>query len=379
MTNQRILGVQLDELTRRTSSKWCRYPADVLPMWVAEMDVAAAPGAAAALRRAIDLGDLGYSLGNGYAEAFSEFASQEWGWKFDPATQARVCADVLSGIRLLISLLTRPGDGIVINPPVYPPFFAMAELVGRKTIQVPLTSEDRLDLAALEQAFSSTEVTAHLLCSPHNPTSTVHTQEELTQLAEIASRHNVVVIADEIHGPIASADFVPYPMIDPLGFAVTSASKSWNLAGLKGGLMIGGSAGGHRLAELSIYETEYSAGHLAIIAHSAALRLDRDWLAQLRTELARNRQLLVGLLAEHLPEVSYIPRDGTYLAWLDCRALGLEDPMSFFLEQASVALNPGGDFGPDHRGFVRMNLATSPQIITSAVARMSTAVASRRG
>ena len=365
-----VFTVPLADLRRRKSLKWRRYAPDVLPLWVAEMDASVPPGAAAAISDALTRGDLGYPFGHGYAEAFADFAAERWGWRPDPA-HTRLAPDVLAGIRLLIALTTRPGDAVVINPPVYPPFFGEPGVVGRRALEVPLTATGRLDLVALEDAFARPDVTAYLLCSPHNPTSVVHTRAELAAVAEASRRHGVTVIVDEIHAPFAPPGHVPYPSVDPAGFVVTSASKSWNLAALKGALLIGGPSSAARLGELSPFETEYAIGHLAVLAHTAALTHDREWLDGVRAEVDENRALLVRLIAEHLPAVRYAPGDGTYLAWLDLRDLDLPDPADHFLQHARVALNPGREFGADYAGFARLNLATSPQILTEAIVRVA--------
>lgn len=373
MSTARILDVPIEALRQRTSVKWRRYEPDVLPLWVAEMDASTPPGVADAIERALAIGDLGYPHGTGYAEAFATFAADRWAWQPSPG-RTRLAPDVLGGIRLLIELTTAPGDAVVINPPVYPPFFALPGVVGRRALEVPLSPSGRLDLPALEDAFARPDTTASLLCSPHNPTSVVHTRAELASVADLAHRHGVTVIADEIHAPFAPESHVPYALIDPEGFVVTSASKSWNLAALKGALIVAGEASAPRLAELSPFETEYAIGHLAVIAHAAALTHDRDWLDRARAEVTANRTLLVDLLAEQLPDARYAPGDGTYLAWLDLRALGLPDPADHFLQHARVALNPGHDFGPDYAGFARLNLATSPDILREALARMAASV-----
>lgn len=360
--------------------KWRRYPDDVLPLWVAEMDATVPPGVAARLQEALDLGDLGYPAGDDYANAFAAFAADRWGWQVDPATQIALSPDVMQGMTLMTRLLTDADDAVVISPPVYPPFFGVIRVTGRQKVEVPLTAEGRLDLDALEAAFAGTsgpKPAAYLLCSPHNPTGVVHTADELTRLAELAAAHDVRVISDEIHAPLAPAAHVPYASVDPRGFVVTSASKSWNLAALKAGLIIAGTGAVDDLRRLTYEETRGASSHWGLLAHATALTDDRDWLDQLRGELAANRELLASLLADQLPQVRFAATDGTYLVWLDCSALGLDDPAAFFAEQAHVGLNDGRTFGKGYGQWVRMNIATSPAIITEAVGRMAAAVADR--
>jgi cystathionine beta-lyase len=252
----------------------------------------------------------------------------------------------------------------------------------RRVIEAPLSAEHRIDPDALDRAFALAAVggrrAAFLLCSPHNPTGTVHTREELDAVIELADRRGVQVIADEIHAPIVypGQQHLPYLSLPGTerGFAVLSASKGWNLAGLKAALAV---AGGEASVDLARLPQEVRSGpsHVGVIAHVAALRDGRAWLDSLLEGLDSNRRLLGELLADRLPAIAYREPAGTYLAWLDCRALELsDDPAAVFLERGRVALNSGPRFGTGGAGHVRVNLATSPEILTEAVARMASAV-----
>ena len=380
MTNP-LGGLSLDELRRRTSMKWRRYPPDVLPLWVAEMDTALAPPIAEALTEALAIGDTGYPEGTAYAEAFAEFAVRRWGWQIDVDACANV-PDVMMGIVAVLKLLTGSAEAVVINSPVYPPFYGFIRYMDRRVIEAPLTAEHRIDLAALEAGFSRARLggrrAAFLLCSPHNPTGTVHTSAELSAVAELAERHGVRVVADEIHAPIIYPETAHVPYLSLAGteraFALVSASKAWNLAGLKAALAVAGSGAMDDLARLP-QEVRHGPSHLGIIAHVAALRHGWHWLEGLLGGLDANRRLLAELLAEHLPSVGYRQPQGTYLAWLDCRALALpDDPAAVFLERGRVALNSGTSFGTGGAGHARLNLATSGEILREAVVRMAVAV-----
>ena len=380
MTNP-LVGLSLDELRRRTSAKWRRYPPDVLPLWVAEMDTALAAPIAEALAEALAIGDTGYPEGSAYAEAFAEFASRRWGWDFDVAACANV-PDVMMGIVEVLKLVTGRGDPVIINSPVYPPFYGFIRYMDRGVIEAPLNAEHRIDLAALSAAFARAVAggrrAAFLLCSPHNPTGTVHTSVELSAVAELAERHGVRVVVDEVHAPIVypESPHVPYLSLagTESGFALLSASKAWNLAGLKAALAVAGAGATEDLARLP-QEVRHGPSHLGIIAHVAALRYGGRWLDGLLGGLDANRSLLAELLAEQLPSVRYRQPQGTYLAWLDCRALSLpDDPAAVFLERGRVALNSGTSFGTGGAGHARLNLATSAEILGEAVARMASAV-----
>ncbi|MFE0257465.1 MalY/PatB family protein [Streptomyces sp. NPDC059010] len=375
-------ALTLDRLRRRTSMKWRAYPEDVLPLWVAEMDVPVAEPVVRALTEALALGDTGYPAGTGYAEALAGFADKRWGWDGLAVERTAIVPDVMLGVVEMLKLVTGPGDPVVVNSPVYPPFYQFVEHMDRQVIEAPLGADLRIDLDVLEGAFRrATEGgrrAAFLLCSPHNPTGTLHTADELSAVAALADRHGVRVVADEIHAPLAAggAEFVPYLSVPGAesGLSLMSASKAWNLAGLKAALAIAGPASAADLARLP-EEVSHGPSHLGVIAHSAALRDGTGWLDALLAGLDDNRRLLVDLLAEHLPAITYRPGEATYLAWLDCRALGLdEDPADVFLHRGRVALNSGIPFGTGGAGHVRLNLATSPELIAEGVRRMVTAL-----
>jgi cystathionine beta-lyase len=375
--------LSLDQLRRRTSMKWRTYPEDVLPLWVAEMDVPLAEPVARAITDAVALGDTGYPAGTAYAEALAEFARKRWRWEGPAVERTAIVPDVMLGVVEMLRLVTGPGDAVVVNCPVYPPFYQFVRHMDRRIVEAPLGPDQRIDLAALRDAFARAagagRRAAFLLCSPHNPTGTVHTLEELTAVAALADRHGVRVVADEIHAPVVAPGtaFVPYLSVPGAesGLSLMSASKAWNLAGLKAALAIAGPAAAGDLANLP-EEVSHGPSHVGVLAHTAALRDGGDWLDALLAGLDDNRRLLADLLAEQLPDIRYEPAPGTYLAWLDCRALGLsDDPAAVFLERGRVALSSGTAFGTGGRGHARLNLATSPELITEAVRRMAAAVA----
>lgn len=395
MTVNPLEELTLQQLRLRTSMKWRAHPADVLPLWVAEMDVRLAPTVADALRRAIDLGDTGYPCGTAFAEAVGEFASQRWQWHDLAVGRAAIVPDVMLGAVELLRLVTDRGDAVVVNPPVYAPFYAFVTHDGRRIVEAPLDADGRIDLAALAEAFARARAgggnVAYLLCNPHNPTGSVHTAEELRGVAELARRSGVRVVSDEIHAPVVlpGARFTPFLTVPGAenAFALTSASKAWNLSGLKAALAI---AGTEAVADLRRMPEEVSHGpsHLGVIAHAEAFRSGGAWLDALLQGLEENRTLLGDLVAEHLPGVKYQWPQGTYLAWLDCRGLGLDEeaaaglavvsdlsgPALWFLDHARVALSSGHVFGTGGAGHVRLNFATSRAILTEAVSRMGRAL-----
>lgn len=390
----------LEQLRQRTSLKWRTYPPDVLPLWVAEMDVPLAPPVQAVLQQAIERGDTGYPAGNAYAEAFRKFAAERWGWGSVGTDRMAVVPDVMMGIVEALRLITDPGDAVVVTPPVYAPFFAFVTHADRRIVEAPLGGDGRLDLEALDEPFRSARASsahpAFLLSNPHNPTGAVHTRQELEEVALLARRHGVRVVADEIHGPLvlAGASFTPYLSVagSADAFALTSASKAWNLAGLKAARLIAGEAAEADLARLP-EEVSHGPSHCGVLAHTAAFSEGGPWLDELLTDLDANRDLLGRLVAEHLPGARLLRPEGTYLAWLDFGELELgassaqEDlavvtdlagPARFFLDHARVALSSGHVFGTGGAGHGRLNFATHPVILEEALGRMGRAVEERR-
>ncbi len=372
-----IFSLDLQELRQRRSLKWQTYAPDVLPLRVAEMDVAMAPPVRAALDAALDLGDTGYPSGTSYPEAFAALARDRWGWELDVARQVRRGGDVMNAVLCSLEAFTDPDDGIVINPPVYPPFRQVAGGYRRHIVEVPLTEAGRLDLAGLEAAFANQRPRAYLLCSPHNPTGTVHTRDELTAVVELCNRFDVRLIVDEIHECLIDpgTEFVPLLSVpgSERAVSITSAGKAWNLAGFKAGLYVFGDEAAGELDRMPPLWSQ-STGHLGAIAHTAALTHCQPWVDEVDVEVAANKELLAELLTAMLPAARYEPAPGTYLAWVDCTDLGLPDPAGWFLEHGRVAFSPGTNFGAAHAQWVRVNLATSPEIITEAVQRMVRAV-----
>jgi cystathionine beta-lyase len=331
-----------ERLRQRTSVKWRAHPADVLPLWVAEMDVLPADPVVKAVTDAMAIGDTGYPAGTAYADAVAAFAAERWDWDLDPAL-IRTVPDMMLGVVEMLKLVTRRDDAVVINSPVYPPFYAFCALNGRKVIEAPLNADHRIDFAALAAAFELAlgrgGRAAYLLCSPHNPTGTVHTGVELARVARLAADYGVRVVADEAHAPLVAPGtaFAPYLTVPD--------------------------------------EMSSSVSHVGALSHAAAFAEGGPWLDALLPSLAANRRLLADLVAEYLPGVRYRPQPGTYLSWLDCRRLGLgDDPAAVFLERARVAVNSGLPFGSGGAGHVRLNYATSPEILTEAVERMGRAV-----
>jgi cysteine-S-conjugate beta-lyase len=376
-------NISIAELRKRRSAKWTMFPPDVLPAWVAEMDFPLDDAVRNALLDSIEHDDCGYANGAGVGAAFAAFVQERYSWTLDPRG-VFVIPDVLVGISEILRTLTQPGDRIVVNSPVYPPFYRVTGEAERQIEDVPLLrAEDgswSLDLAGLERAFAG-GAKAYLLCSPHNPLGMVFDLTTLACIAELAKEHNVLVISDEIHAPLtmAGATFVPFlpigDYIDCDAVALASASKAWNLPGLKCAVAVAGSERMRKKLALMRPELPWSAGNLGVVASIAAFTEGAPWLDGLLVYLDGNRKLLTELIARELPGVRYIEPEASYLAWLDCAALDLgPDPVGAFLERGRVALTRGRDFGPGGAAFVRVNMGTSAAILTEVVSRMHRAL-----
>ncbi|SJN09334.1 Cystathionine beta-lyase, type II [Leucobacter sp. 7(1)] len=381
--------------TQRTSLKWTRYPADVLPLFVAEMDFAVAAEVQQAILDRVTASDIGYLDAAGpLAPAFADYAAAAWGWDV-PHDNVHLATDVATGVveslRVAWELrrqagpeLARP-QRIVLPTPVYPGFFEMLEELPYDIVEVPLRAtretptgqEFRLDLDAIARAFEH-GAEAFLLCSPHNPHGTVHTADELTELARLSAQHDVFVVADEIHAPLTHAGtrFVPFaPLAADAGaisVTTTSPSKGWNIAGAKCSVIVAADARANAALALLPPETTTRASILGLHAGVAAFTNGRDWLDRAISQIEKNTALLTELVATRLPGVRLAPAQSGYLAWLDFRGAGLgPDPHARILTEARVALNNGADFGLGGAGHVRLNLACAPETIHEAVERIA--------
>ncbi len=368
-------------LRQRSSMKWRAFPEDVLPLFVAETDYPLAPPIQDALTAAIRNSDTGYAPPTSeLPDAFTAFAAARWGWTVDPA-QVWTTTDVGVAIVETLRRVTKPGDGVIINPPVYFPFFDLVAESGARVVEVPLSGGLgdgwSLDLAGIEEAFRS-GARAFLLCNPHNPVGRAHSVEELRAVAELAAKYGATVVSDEIHGPLTYPDsqFTPFLSVSDaareIGVCVTAASKAWNLAGLKCAIMVTAGGPNQTIVGTMPDEVYWRTSLLGLKASVAAYRDSVQWLDGIIASLDANRRLFTTLLADHLPEVKYRMPEATYLAWLDFTALSWgDDPAAHILEHAKLALSNGPPFGEQGRGFARLNLACAPDTLTEAVTRMA--------
>jgi cysteine-S-conjugate beta-lyase len=370
----------LATLHKRRSEKWSAEDPDVVASTVAEMDFPLASEIIAALHGAIDRHDLGYTppTGTQLPAAFANFARRRLHWTVDQH-QITLVPDVMAGLIELCRVLLEPGDLVAFFTPAYPPFFDELPQARVQLVQLPLGAGNVVDLVLLEAALAR-GVRALILTNPHNPTGRVLPRTELEQIAELCARYDCLVFADEIHAPLVleGATHTPWLKVSDAarehGIALTSASKAFNVAGLKTALLIT-AAERPRQAVRRVPSLTDRVGILGVIAAETGFNQGDRWLDAVRDQLAANRLLLGDLLAAELPKIKWMPPEASYLAWLDCRALDLGDnPAQTFRERGRVALSPGLSYGPEGAGFVRLNFGTSPEHVTDAVRRMARAI-----
>jgi cystathionine beta-lyase len=377
-------------LRRRRGEKWALHPPDVLPAWVAEMDFPVAEPVQRALREALDLDDLGYPINPRPGDLPAVFAArmeQRFGWRVDPH-DVEVLSDVVQGLYVAIDRFSAPGEGIVVQTPVYPPFLHAVRDCGRRRVESPLVrrpggSRYEIDFDHLRSVLDPGSRVL-LLCNPQNPTGRAFERAELEALAALALSHELVVVADEIHADLVhdGRRHLPFASLSPEVAArtitLTSATKAFNIPGLRCAVAHFGSAALRRRFLGLPRPLRGGIGSFGLLATAVAWSEGQPWLDEVLRYLAGNRDWVAARTAESLPGVVHLPPEAGFLAWLDCRALGLgPSPQRFFLEHARVALSAGESFGRPGEGFVRLNFATSRAILGEIVERMAKALRER--
>ena len=378
----KVEGVALEVLRTRTSEKWSGFAADVLPMPVAEMDFELAEPIKELLVAMVSNSDTGYMGKTDHlSHSFANFANDRWSWKVDE-DQVILCTDVGVGMIEMARTVVQAGDRIMINSPIYINMFNWITELKCVVVDAPLAKDGMrysYDLAAIEAGYK-TGVKAHFLCNPQNPTGSVHTRAELEAIADLAKEYGVIVFSDEIHAPLvfAEQEFVPFLAVSDnareVGICVTAASKAWNLAGLKCALIVTSSPRILELARSMPMSVRYRASLFG--AHAAAKAYEcTEWLDGLMETLDSNRTFVMSELAAKLPKAQYRIPGCSYLAWIDMTAYELgEIPAQTILERGKVALTPGHLFGSDCHQYVRLNFATSPEIIAQGIDQMVVAI-----
>ena len=375
----------LQAAAQRPGVKWSRPDPGVIPAWIADMDFPIAPAIVEAVARRTAL-DVGYpswleDAGAGpLAEAFAERMELRYGWRPDPG-HVRAYTDLNQALQVILHVATRPGDAVALHTPAYPPFLKTLADMERPALHIPFTRQGdswAFDPDRLDAELAATGCRALLLVNPHNPTGRVLTRKELTVLAELAERHDLLVISDEIHSDLVHghARHIPFATLLPeRTITLTSATKAFNLGGIRCSVAhVGPSAVREALAAQPPHIFG-AVSVLAVEATVAAWRHGEDWLTRVREILDANRRAL----AERLPaKVGYLVPEATYLAWLDFRETGLdEEPAEFLLSRARVMASPGPLFGPGGEGFARLGFATSRSILAEMLDRIDAAFTAR--
>lgn len=380
------LDVSLEELRRRQGAKWTFFDPKVLPAWVADMDFPMAEPIKQAILDVLERDDVGYPGVPSLKQLASSFAgrmSERFGWDPDPKRVMPV-GDLIQAMISAVGTFSRPGEGVVIQTPIYYPFLRIQELLGRRLVDNPLVEGPEryeMDVDHLREVIDD-QTRMVLFCNPHNPTGRVFERPELEALAALALEHDLIVVSDEVHADLVyeGGKHIPFASLGPeiasRTVTLTSATKAFNIAGLKCALIHFGSK------ELMTRQTDAFPGRLlglpnvfGIEATLAAWRSGDEWMAAVLEQLDANRMQVAEFLRKHLPGVVFHPPEASYLAWLDCGALGLPSrPHGFFFSEAEVALSDGGEFSSHSDQCVRLNFATAPGVLQEILERMRGAV-----
>ena len=359
---------------------------DVLPMWVADMEFKSPKPVIEAIKKAAEHGIYGYtSRPDSYYQAIIDWIEKKHHWKVKKDWLA-YGPGVVPALSFIIRAFTQPGDKVIVQPPVYYPFFRAIENNGCYIVNNPLKVESNkyvMDFEDLEKKIDDPRIKILILCSPHNPVGRVWQKEELSRLGEICLEHNIIVVSDEIHADILFKGYkhIPFASISKEfaqnSITCTAPSKTFNLAGLQTSTIIIPNKKyygiyNNMLNSLALNENNY----FGLIALEAAYRYGEEWLNQLLFYLNENLEFLIEYFKERIPKIKVIKPEGTYLVWLDCRQLGFNAKSlnNFMLKKAKVALDDGNWFGKEGERFMRINIACPRSFLEKGLNRIERAV-----
>jgi cysteine-S-conjugate beta-lyase len=387
------LRYDFDKVIDRTgteSLKWV-YPrqvlkvAEAIPMWVADMDFEAPPAVVEAIKRRTEHGVFGYPLvPPSFWQAAIDWMKRRHGWEVRK-DQMAMTPGIVPALNYCVRAFTRPGDPVIIQTPVYHPFYYAIENNGRRVVRNPLRFDGRRYAMDLDDLRTRIDAPGRMLilCSPHNPVGRVWDREELEALGRIAVERDLVVIADEIHHDLVYRGHRHHvlaslsPELAQQTITCIAPSKTFNTAGLTTAAVIAANPDLHKKFEDEEERSGFDLGNaLGIVAFEAAYRCGQDWLEELLPYLEANVDFMAGFLEERVPQVRLVRPEGTYLALLDCRGLGLKPAalIDFFLKKAGVYFSDGPMFGPELEGFVRINFACPRSVLREALERVERAV-----
>ena len=375
----KLEALSLSEMRTHRSEKWRGFPSDVLPLFVAEMDFPIAKPIQDILLEMVSHSDMGYlSSIPELGKAFADFSKRHWDWQVNPE-YVRLCTDVGVGMVEVLRVTTQPGDKVLINSPIYQNFYNWIKETKVELVDAPFIQDGlnwQVDFENIEKQYAD-GVKVHALCHPHNPLGRIYTESELKQIADLAKKYGVTIISDEIHAPLAfpGQKFTPFLAVSDVaaevGICVTSASKAFNIAGLKSALIVSQSAANHELLAKMPMSVHFRSSILGAFAAVEAFNHGDEWLAAALSTIESNAHYLKTLLNSQIPAAKYEIPQCSYLAWVDVSDLNLgEDPAAVFLEKGRVAFNAGKIYGAQANQFIRINLATSESVLAEAVNRM---------
>lgn len=362
------------------------YPEDVLPLWVADMDFQAPECVREALHKAVDFGIFGYSfLGDGYYEAVQNWFKNRFDWKVE-RDWLITTPGVVFALSAAVRAVTEPGDAVLVQPPVYYPFYRVINNNDRTLVQSPMIYKDGryyMDFVDFEQKIVENNVKLYILCSPHNPVCRVWTKEELQTLGAICKKHNVTIISDEIHCDFAFPEHPHIPFVkacpDMMDATIicTAPSKTFNLAGLQvSNIFVPGEELRAKLKrEMEVISYD-SPNMLGAIACQAAYEHGGQWLDECKAYMRDNLEYVRGFIAQNLPKIRLVEPEGTYFAWLDCTELGMtkEELDDVIINKAKLWLDSGAIFGESAALFQRVVLACPRATLTEAMESLAKAI-----
>ena len=362
------------------------YPADVLPLWVADMDFQTPPCVREALHKATDFGIFGYSFtGDGYFDAVRKWFSDRFGWEVEREWLITT-PGVVFALSAIVRALTEPGEAVLVQPPVYYPFYRVVNLNGRTLVESPMRYEDgcyTIDYEDFEKKIVEHDVKMFILCSPHNPACRVWTREELAKIGAICKKHGVIVVSDEIHCDFAFPEHPHTPFVKACPemadrtVICTAPSKSFNLAGLQvSNIFVPGEELRQKLRKEMEIVSYSSPNNLGMAACRAAYEGGAQWLDACKAYMRENLNYVRAFLAERLPKIRLVEPEGTYFAWLDCSGLGMtkEELDDVIVHKARLWLDSGAIFGQCAAQFQRVVLACPRATLEEAMDRLDKAI-----
>jgi len=367
------------------SVKWHYYGDDVLPMWVADMDFLSPEPAIRALRERVEHGVFGYGTDlPELRQVLVDRLADLYGWRVLPRDLVFL-PGVITGFNLACRAVTAPGDGMLVQTPIYPPILRVPGNVGLTCDEMELTRQPdghyTIDFDAFDKTMTD-RTRVFILSNPHNPVGRAFQRQELERMAEICLRRNVVICSDEIHCDLLfrGVQHIPIASLDAeiANHTITliAPSKTFNIAGLQCSVAIIQNADLRKKFKVARVDLVNEVNILGLVAALAAYREGQEWLDELLVYLEANRDLLVQYVSEQMPGIHMGKPEATYLAWLDCRQAGIPgNPHKFFLEQAKVAVNDGVTFGRGGEGFVRLNFGCPRSTLLEALDKMQAALA----